>query len=296
MSKVQDAGEAREINTAEAARRTLKLLAERRIVPTPESFGAAWAEITGTRAGGAVLALLKDQLRDLLRSGRLASQEAGAAMDAARKDDWPAVHETVARALARSPGAAGGGWPRTTLGLIKGVDALHAQWTRARKLEAVERVIDAAGDQPEVAHDRLRKLIESWGPALAAVPGAREEAAAASVAAPPPASPSVAERYGHPELEAKLAQAQAEAAAWKQVALRSCALIGQACGADTAAGRKVQAFVSDAPATAPEKLSARFIDTVAAVERQIDEEGRVRLGLQRLLGLLCDNMRSLTPE
>jgi diguanylate cyclase len=32
------------------------------------------------------------------------------------------------------------------------------------------------------------------------------------------------------------------------------------------------------------------------VERQLDDEHRIRIGLQRLLALLCDNMRTLTPD
>jgi diguanylate cyclase len=148
-----------------------------------------------------------------------------------------------------------------------------------------------------VALDRLRKLIESWGPALAGVAVPRADAAVPPAPAPAaPAGPSAAQRYADPDGPEKLARAQRHAEAWQQIALRAVGLLEHACGEGSAAGRRLAAFVEESRQLGSESLLGRFVDATAAIDRQLDEEQRVKQGLQRLLGLLCDNMQTLTPE
>lgn len=302
------------VNQAEIARRALKTLAERKIIPTPETFADVYYELAGGRPPGAsAAAIVKDVLKDLVRSNRIGSQEANAALERAQQRDWAAVREAIDRALERRPGGAAGNWPQTAVALLRQADALHAGWTRARKLEAVMRVVDGAADAPDVALDRLQRLMESWGPALASLPGARDDLAVAQaqgaadpLAAPTQApaatpAPPVAVRYGSdPQIEAAAAAARAEADAWRQVALRSMRLLEQSCGEGTPAAGKLRAYVDQhagaVPADDVGKLVARFTDAVREIDRQIAEEHKIRDGLQRLLALLCDNMKSLTPE
>lgn len=342
-------------NPAETARRVLKTLAERKIIPTPETFTEVYNEVAGIRSAGGANAtgVVKEVLKDLVRSNRLAPQEAVPIVERAQKNDWLAVRDAMDRALARRPGGSAGNWPQLALLLLKQADVLHASWTRARKIDAVTRVIDGAADQPDVALDRLTRLMESWGPALAAQSRPEKEplaapthpaplpaataaltdalapaaphahaSAAAPAAAPAAAGQSLAQRYGsdpktRAELDAARAQSDAarcEADAWKQVALRSMRLLEHSCGAGSAAALKLREFAGAFPAhVAPaaqagqqagqhaaavdsDKLLPRFLDTVREIDRQIDEEHKVRVGLQRLLALLCDNMRTLTPE
>ncbi len=291
MNDMRDAA----FNPAEAARRTLKLLAERRQIPTPETFADAYQEITGHRAGGA-LPLVKDVLRDLVRTGRATPQEAAQILQRAKDHEWRAVHEAIAPALERRGGATGANWPATALTLLRLVDGLHANWTRARKLDAIARVIDAAGDKPDLALERLNRLIESWGPVLATAkpPEAAPE--------PPPAAPPRPVKPAlpvHDAADEQLKQVRAAADAWQQVVQRSLRLLEQSCGADTPAAMKLRDFGKQhAQATGEDvgKLAPRFTDVASAVERRLEEQNKVRAGLARMLGLLCDNMRSLTPE
>jgi diguanylate cyclase len=294
------------VNQAEIARRALKTLAERKIIPTPETFTDVYYELAGGRPPGAsAAAIVKDVLKDLVRSNRIGSQEANAALERAQQQDWAAVRDVIDRALERRPGGAAGNWPQTAVALLRQADALHAGWTRARKLEAVMRVVDGAADAPDVALDRLQRLMESWGPALASLPGARDDLADPLVAptqtpAAAPAPP-VATRYGNdPQIEAAAAAARAEADAWRQVALRSMRLLEQSCGEGTPAAAKLRAYAEQHTGKLAGhdigKLVARFTDAVREIDRQIAEEHKIREGLQRLLALLCDNMKSLTPE
>jgi diguanylate cyclase len=318
------------LSDAEIARRALKLLADRKIVPTPQSFTQACAEVSGMRSGAATpIAVLKDVLRDLVRAGRLSASELSPLVEAAQAYNWDAVREGVDRALARRSGGSTQNWPKTAVALLKQADQLHAQWTRARKLDAVTRVVEAAADQPDVALERLQKLMESWGPVLPALPGARDAAsgpatggpatvngatalaaalplstAAAQAAIGTPPLP-VAQRYGSdPDLQASRDRAKAEADAWKQVSMRACQLLAAACGNGTPAALKIADYVKGqlkrdavgAESEAADRIAPRFIDLVAGIERQLAEEQKVRIGLQRLLALLCDNIKTLSPD
>jgi diguanylate cyclase len=243
---------------------------------------------------------LREVLRDLLRTNRVSAKDLALVVDRARHSDWAAVQSMLATALARDVGGAGAGWPQTTLALLRGADALHAHWTRARKLEAVAHVIETAAAEPDVALDRVRKLIDSWGPPMASV-APRPDAPPVPAAAAPTivAEPQVpaAERYADPDLPARLEAEQARGRAWKQIALRATMLLEHACGEASPAAARLRDFVNEATAeAAADTLLPRFVDAVTAIDRQIEDEHRIKAGLQRLLGLLCDNMKSLTPD
>ncbi|MCA3219391.1 MAG: diguanylate cyclase [Burkholderiales bacterium] len=292
------------LTPGEIARRALKLLAERRIVPTPDTFAEVYYEIAGVRPGaGSSGAVLKELLRDLVRNNRLSAQEAAQIQERVNKHDWPAVRDAIDRVLPRRAGAAAGNWPALVLALLKSTDALHANWTRARKLDAVGRVLEAAAAEPDPAFERLQRLVESWGPALAALPRSEEPSAAAAPpvgAAPETGLTSAQRQTCAADLQAGLQQAQAEAAAWKQVALRSLRVLEHSCGEGSASAQKLAEYAQQhSGSLTPDdvnKLALRFTDVVGQIDRQIEEQHKIKAGLQRLLALLCDNMKSLTPE
>jgi diguanylate cyclase len=302
------------LSQGEIARRALKALAERRMIPTPDTFADVYFEMAGQRPGaGTAVAVIKDLLRDLMRQNRLSSQEAGALMESATRHDWPAVRDALDKVLVRRNGAAGGNWPAMALNLLKQADALHANWTRGRKLDAVSRVIDGAGGDPQIALDRLQRLVESWGPAMATLPKPplREEERDPLTAHTQPLPPDfpglmpAAQRYAaDPEelerLKAQLASAQAQAEGWKQVALRAARVIEHGCAEGSPAQLKLREYVQQharpLPDTELDKLVPRFVDVIAAIDREQAEEHKVKAGLQRLLALLCDNMKTLSPE
>jgi diguanylate cyclase len=293
---------------AEIARRVLKTLAERRIIPTPETFTEVYNELSGVRSAGAngLAAVFKDVVRDLVRAQRMSTGEAQAALQQAQGQNWDAVRDAMGKALARRSGGSAPSWPQMAVTLLRQADALHANWTRARKLDAVARVVDAAGEQPDVALDRLVRLLESWGPAMATLPASRDEAAGPNtVAGNPntvaPAVMPVAQRYGSdPGWEEKLAAAQAEAAAWQQVAVRATGILAATCPEGSTAANKLRDYARTRAGAVPrveiEKIVPQFVDAVREVDRHVDEQNRVRDGLQRLLALLTDNIKMLAPD
>ena len=303
----------------EIARRALKALAERRLVPTPDTFAEVYFEMAGQRPGSGATAVVKELLRDLLRSNRLSAQEAGAVAELVGKHDWPAVREMLEKVLARRPGGAagaggpGGNWPQLVTHLLRQIDALHTNWTRGRKLDAIGRVIEHAGSAPDLALERLQKLVDSWGPPLASLPkppvAAEERDPLTAPTQPlPPDHPGLmpaAQRYaadpGEVErLQQRLAAAEAAGEAWKQVALRAVRVIEHSVPQGSPAQLKLREYVQGHTRTLSaediDKLVPRFVDVVGAIDRQVAEEHKVKAGLQRLLALLCDNMKSLSPE
>ncbi|MCS6944900.1 MAG: diguanylate cyclase [Sutterellaceae bacterium] len=279
---------------AELVRRVLKTLAERRVIPTPQSFAEVYEELSGARgAGGTPAAVLREVLRDLVRAQRLTAAEAQLAHQHAQAYDWHAVSEVLQQALARRPGAVAANWPQMTLALLRGADQLHAHWTRARKLEAVARVVETSAEQPEVALERLTRLLESWGPALAPLPG-REEPAPAEPAGP--AAP--AGRYvPDPALEARAVAAEARAGVYRQLAQRALDLLADSCGEGSAVAVRLRDYARELQrGLDTDRVLPRFVDAVRDLDRQLEEQRRVRESLLRLLALLTENINTLAPE
>jgi len=288
---------------AEIARRVLKTLAERKIVPTPETFTEVYLEIAGPRgtAEASPSGLVKDIVRDLVRAQRLTAADAQLLTAHAAAQEWSAVRDLLDKVLARRSGAAATGWPQMTLALLKQADVSHGHWTRARKHEAVARVLDGTTEQPELALERLAKLIESWAHAPAT--SVREEAVAAA-SAPHVALPAAAKESEvaapAPDAAAVLAAARAESATWKQIALRGLKLLQAGSGEGSGAAVKLGEFVAqhrtNAPTVDPKQLAGRFADAVREYDDVIDEQRKVRAGLQRLLKLMMDNVNTLAPD
>ena len=295
------------LSDAEIARRALKLLAERKVVPTPETFAEAFRESAGadSRVGGQA-GVLKNVASDLVRQGRMTQQEATQMLQGAQKQQWSAVQDAVDRALARRPGGGVDAWPSMVLAILKQSDAQHANWTRARKLESIARVIDASAADPSVALDRLRRLVESWGPALAQLPGGAGAATPDAVAAsaePTPQGPDRVEPaatiggrdHGPADPVAVIRPGQA----WRPLALRALRALEQACTGAQSAREKLRTYlthVGDGDPARESEAAMPPLDWLLTIEREMAEEHRIRDGLQRLLGLLCDNLHQLAPD
>jgi diguanylate cyclase len=294
------------LNDGEIARRALKLLAERKMVPTPETFAEAYWECAGVDARTMGLAgVLKDIAADMVRQSRMSQQEASQMVQAAQRHQWNAARDAIDRALARRPGGNADSWPALTLAILKQSDALHANWTRARKLDSIARVIDGAAADPAVALDRLRRLVESWGPSMAQLPNGGAQAAAPNADAVPAEAPAPAAAPSAlvdpappaPAAAAPAADAPVPAApdgraeAWRRFALRCLRALEQACIDSEPTREKLHGYLAQQT-----EASLPPIEWVLAVEREVAEQERIRGGLQRLLAQLCENLVKLAPE
>jgi diguanylate cyclase len=120
----------------ELARETLKLLATRRIAPTPENYGRVYAEIAGIPS--------------------LAVPDPGAPSGGA------------ASAQAEAEGA---DWSQVIRDLLRQLEVRHSGVSLTQKRDGLERLLIKFRRSPQLG-DKLAALMKSWGESLQSAPGA----------------------------------------------------------------------------------------------------------------------------
>ncbi len=178
-------------NPFEIAREALRLLAARRIPPTPDNYQTLYQEIAGTKP--AAEAFPEKQLRSLAAALPKATPEQlrlarqlDEAVKAANWDDYKNHLAEFVAALAETQKLA---WSELISDLLRQWDAKHFGLTVARKRESLEHVLTSSGANPETLFNRLQNLLRSWGQ------GREQEAGGAGQAAlteAPEAGPSIA--------------------------------------------------------------------------------------------------------
>jgi diguanylate cyclase len=138
----------------ELARETLKLLAGRRIAPTPENYARVYAEIAGAAAPGAPAA-------------------AGGAVPGPPSAEADATD-----------------WSQLIRDLLRQIEVRHAGVSSMQKREGLERLLINFRRSPHLG-EKLAALTRAWGEALPAVPGTLwvDAAEVAADGAPPVPAP-----------------------------------------------------------------------------------------------------------
>lgn len=198
-------------NPSEIARETLKLLAQRKLAPTPDQYAKIFAEISGEPApdtGGA-----EQVLRKLAE--HLLSSDQSAAMGLTLKktladENWDQCLKEVEKILPRGSNAQA--WPGLIKNLLRQIDLPHKGLTVTRKKEGVDTVLARFSSKPDVLFEKLHNLIRSWSASpmaetlVDAIPAATDALPNAPTA--PPALPATASKGG--EMIAKLAELLAQ--------------------------------------------------------------------------------------
>jgi diguanylate cyclase len=147
-------------NPTDIARETLRLLASKRIAPTPQNYFRIYHEITGGKAVPKdALGRLVEVLRDL--GARNPDEDALPALQSAvEQTDWEQFAAALEMLIARQGGES------TELGpllkeVLRQLEASHRGITAARKREALERVLTTFGTDPELPV-KLKNLMRSW--------------------------------------------------------------------------------------------------------------------------------------
>ena len=155
-------------NPTDIARETLRLLATRRIAPTPDNYQKLYLEIAGLPAGAVtpggaeqVLELITADLRDR-PNGALASAPLDKAL---AEKDWQRYRSLLLDLLANKSDKSPVGapvWAKLVLDLIKQWEARHSGLTLARKRESLEKVLALPGADPAKLAKKLQNLVKSW--------------------------------------------------------------------------------------------------------------------------------------
>ena len=152
-------------NPFEIARETLRLLAVRRIPPTPDNYLTLYHEISGAKPPGDPFP--EKQLRSLASAlpkstpdqMRLARQ----LDEAVKTSNWEDYKGRLADFVGTLAGVQKLAWSELIADLLKQWDAKHISLTAARKRESIEHILIGSGANPETLFNRLQNLVRSWG-------------------------------------------------------------------------------------------------------------------------------------
>lgn len=152
-------------NPFEIARETLRLLAARRIAPTPDNYLTLYHEISGTKATAP--GFPDTQLRSLATALPRTSPDqlrlARQLDDAVKAANWEAYKGHLVEFVTTLSSSQKLAWSDLIADLLRQWDAKHQGLTSARKRESLEHVLAGSGANPETLFNRLQGLLKSWG-------------------------------------------------------------------------------------------------------------------------------------
>ena len=152
-------------NPFEIARETLRLLAVRRIPPSPENYQTLYHEIAGTKPGGGLFP--EAQLRSLAAALPKASPDqlrlARQLEEAVKSANWDDYKKHLADFVAGLAESQKLGWSELIADLLRLWDAKHSGLTAARKRESLEHVLKTSVANPDTLFTRMQSLLRSWG-------------------------------------------------------------------------------------------------------------------------------------
>lgn len=274
-------------NPFEIARETLRMLASRRVPPTPDNYLTLYHEISGTKPTKD--AFPEKQLRALanaLPNGspdqmRLARQ-LDEAVKAGNWDNYQRHLADYVKGLAETQKLA---WADLIADLLRQWDAKHVGLTSARKRESLEHVLTSSGANPETLYTRLQSLFKSWGQG-------RESEAVADNETPAPeitvsAASTAADRDLLPELRELFAFTLETAVATQLMENPQLTCDAQALAKDIRRARKADEL---------KDFLARLKRFAFKLELLAEDHAELRNSLLGLLRLLVENMTELVLD
>jgi diguanylate cyclase len=279
------------VNPTEIARETLKLLAGRRVAPTPENYRRIYQELSGESPQPVAPEDVEENLGKVLDSIAKDSPALAPRLKSLAKGlegrDWDGVRSAL-ETLGK--GTDEGNWPELIRELLRQWDLKQAGLTTPRKKEALNRVLINFGRNPAELQTKLRALTKAWAEGVAGPPDIE-------VAVAPQAETEAApiDRRGAPvnvatpeEVPAMLADLLAQAILQGVLPhighLPALAAQAQRLAEQARAARKPDAFAALSKATRQFWIQ---------VELQTQADSDLLAGLLRLLRLVVDNITEL---
>ena len=180
------------LNPSELARETLKLMAQRRLLPTPDNYSKIYAEISGvaaTEKAGAeqVLRDIADHLQQTAKAALIGN----ALKKLLTEENWAQSFKEIEKVLpsVQAEGEPSLAWSSLIRDLLRQMDIPHKGLTISRKKDGVETVLARFGSKPELLYEKLSNLVRSWSesPASASLVESTAAVATTDITAPTPA-------------------------------------------------------------------------------------------------------------
>ena len=287
-------------NPSDIARETLRLLASRRISPTPDNYREYYQEVCGQPGAGtaADAELMLQQVAAELKSRPGAVRGAATLDQAAAAKDWDQYRAALLELLdaKAGKGAAAAPWAQLILDLLKQWEARHSGLTTARKRDGLEKLLRAPGSDAAQLATKLQNLLKSWS-ATSLAP-AEETALAPEMEAAP--AKETASRAAAP---AAMAAAAGEDALGQLRELLAqtleFAVVSQLAHAPDLA-EEASALAKAARAAAEQEAVQKLTSSLRQFWYRLEVRGgdnaELHQGLLRLLRLLIDNTHELLGD
>lgn len=175
-------------NPFEIARETLRLLAARRIAPTPDNYLTLYHEIAGSKPVST--SFPESQLRSLASALPKSSPDqlrlARQLDDAVKSANWEDYKKHLVDFVGNLAESQKLAWSGLIGDLLRQWDAKHPGLTSARKRESLEHVLTSSGANPDTLFTRLQSLLKSWGSGREQEKPGDEETLVPEASLPPP--------------------------------------------------------------------------------------------------------------
>jgi len=293
-----------QINPSKIARETLRLLATRRITPTPDNYRQHYREVAGEPAATPATdaeRMLQD-LAAVLRAKPSGGSFAAALEKAALDKDWDRCRGVLLKLIDAKTGQheRTPPWGQLILNLFRQWETRHSALTPAKKRQSLEKVLRIPLIDAGQLATKLENLVNSWSVAALAQP--EEPAAARPAAAPTPAQDAVALARHTPAEAAGAARTNAEQFVQLRELLAQTlefAVMSQLAHAPdlaqeaTALARAARAASEKDAIT---ELTANLRQFWFKLEMRGGDNAQLHQGLLRLLRLLIDNTHELLGD
>ncbi len=286
-------------NPSEIAREALRLLAVRRLAPSPENYRALYHEIAGT-ASDAGEPFPERELRALLAAlprQTVVQQRLARSFESAFKArNWPELRAGLADLVLQLGKESDLPWSEVLADFVRQWDAKQTGLTVARKREALERVLaSGAGGNNEVFFTRLQGLVRSWA---SSEPGS-EEIPLVAGATPLGLAVEAAAGAAVPSSEATGVAAATDEL--RDLFVHTLAVIIPTLLADEPELLADTRMLADSARTANspaavQGLQTRLQNFAFRLELLTEDRGEVHAGLLNLLRLLIENVGELVVE
>ena len=154
-------------NPTEIARETLKQLAMRRMLPSPDHYEAIYHEIAQTPELERLHPGLKeliDALSKLPQQSQVVTRQIEQIRSAINQEKWAEIPESIFRIVSSQTDQAelSKGWSELIRDLILQWDLRNPSYTPSRKKEALDRVLLNFKQDSAVLNEKLNGLINAW--------------------------------------------------------------------------------------------------------------------------------------
>lgn len=285
-------------NPNEIARETFRLLATRRVAPTPDNYRAVYHEVAGTRdttgsgfPAEPLKALAQALPRDTPAQLRLARE-----LEQAIKDEKLETYVvSFSGFLAERTAIEKLDWSELINDLLQEWDAPSASLTPGKKRETLDHVFSSAGSNPETLFNRLQGVVRAWkqngrGESITLVdevPDAPPTPAQEPAAEPSSAAPKSRAGELLPQLRDLLAFALEQAVAAQIAEAPELAAQAKALAELARKANSIKAL---------DELLAELKRFAYRLELLADDRAELRNGLLHLLNLVIENISELVID